>query len=110
MAPRRMADLPAGGGATSVEPRMEPTVDDVRLLPERQKFEHDYEKACRLDPGWIPVWETIRARALNGMLWHVVLWLYLLPPLAFAGVMFLLFKVLEAAGATSASDFEVESQ
>jgi hypothetical protein len=39
-----------------------------------------------------------------------VLWLYLLPPLAFAGVMFLLFKVLEAAGATSASDFEVESQ
>ena len=38
-----------------------------------------------------------------------VLWLYLLPPLGFAGVMFLLFKVLEAAGATSASDFEVES-
>jgi hypothetical protein len=26
-----------GGGATSVEPRMEPTVDDVRLLPERQE-------------------------------------------------------------------------
>ena len=38
-----------------------------------------------------------------------VLWLYLLPPLAFAGVMVLLFKVLEAVGATSASDFEVES-
>jgi hypothetical protein len=37
-----------------------------------------------------------------------VLWLYLLPPLAFAGVMFLLFKLLEAAGATSASDFEIE--
>ncbi|HKA79920.1 MAG TPA: hypothetical protein VKD43_07780 [Xanthobacteraceae bacterium] len=37
-----------------------------------------------------------------------VFWLYLLPPLAFAGVMFLLFKLLEAAGATSASDFEIE--
>ena len=39
-----------------------------------------------------------------------VLWLYLLPPLAFAAVMFLLFKLLEAAGATSASDFEVEAR
>ena len=37
-----------------------------------------------------------------------VLWLYLIPPLVFAAVMFLLFKILEAAGATSASDFEVE--
>jgi len=37
-----------------------------------------------------------------------VLWLYVIPPLVFAAVMFLLFKLLEAAGATSASDFEVE--
>jgi hypothetical protein len=37
-----------------------------------------------------------------------VLWLYLLPPLMSAGVMFLLYKLLVSAGVTSASDFEIE--
>jgi hypothetical protein len=33
---------------------------------------------------------------------------YILPPLAFAGVMFLLYKSLEMAGVTSALDFDIE--
>ena len=33
---------------------------------------------------------------------------YILPPFAFAGVMFLLYKWLELAGVTSALDFDIE--
>jgi hypothetical protein len=33
---------------------------------------------------------------------------YILPPFAFAGVMFLLYKWLEIAGVTSALDFDIK--
>jgi hypothetical protein len=33
---------------------------------------------------------------------------YILPPFAFAGLMFLLYKWLEIAGVTSALDFDIE--
>jgi hypothetical protein len=33
---------------------------------------------------------------------------YILPPFAFAGLMFLLYKWLEIAGVTSAPDFDIE--
>ena len=33
---------------------------------------------------------------------------YILPPFAFAGLMFLLYKWLEIAGVTSALDFDME--
>jgi hypothetical protein len=35
------------------------------------------------------------------------IWYYLLPPPVFVGAMFLCFKLLQAVGATSLSDFEV---
>jgi len=36
------------------------------------------------------------------------IWYYLLPVPLFAGAMFLLFKMLESVGVTSALDFDIE--